>query len=217
MITSPGVKVRAVTAGGTDTQRPRVRGPLGEATFLREDLGCSWRNPWGAASRSTPRPRDRDRLVSRSLLRSTLGTPDMTKAKGRARIERGIADMSESTEVVSYEPPLLEECRVRDQPIDLGADVRLHDHTREHQGLIVYFSLQLSVIRAADWFVVARIDTCHGEVHKHQFYRDGRDETRTLVRTVPVDNGAATVDSHYLQGYDMLVEEHADIIRRWES
>ena len=64
---------------------------------------------------------------------------------------------------------------------------------------------------------VHRTDCCHGEVHHHQFFRNGTTEDRRVVLRIPVENGWETVDRLFVECNDLAVNEYMDRLARWKG
>jgi len=69
------------------------------------------------------------------------------------------------------------------------------------------------------WIEVARIDTCHGHVHRHQLQRGSSDtvgDVRSL-EVIPADRGWEVIDRWYEQALAMMQNEWKDNLRRWKG
>ncbi|MFN2495323.1 MAG: hypothetical protein ABR608_05370 [Pseudonocardiaceae bacterium] len=118
-----------------------------------------------------------------------------------------------------YQPPPRSACDVLNFPVDLGEEhgVRhmLHVNIWLYKGRIVRFSLQQVVIVDSQHCLVARIDTCHGEVHRHVFDRTGQEIAPTqLYATVP-PHGQDVVEDWYERAYDLMARDWPEFVRRW--
>jgi len=90
-----------------------------------------------------------------------------------------------------------------------------------HRGLVVDFSInQLVVDDVGAEHDVARIDTKHGTVHRHQFYQDGRPEWRWDILPIPAPGDTSSweiVNKAYDTYLDVMHDEWDDNVRRWRG
>lgn len=68
---------------------------------------------------------------------------------------------------------------------------------------------------------VARVDCCHSEVHKHQFYRSGRPQVRELIRDLSgfesIEDAEAAVHECYDECYLAMAEKWESHLRYWKE
>ena len=76
------------------------------------------------------------------------------------------------------------------------------------------FSLTAHTRLAGDWWDVARVDTAHGEVHIHYFYRTRSYYDREVILPIYCQND---VDRGYLAAERLLVVCWDDNLRRWHD
>lgn len=132
----------------------------------------------------------------------------MISRKGR-RHGRGLATMSSEVAPARYAPPGEHACDVRNWPLDLGT-ARLEVAQWNYRGRVVHFSI-------ATWIgddQTTRVDTSHGELHRHRFYRD-RPEQRTRIEVIPVSDGWNFVNERYGEYLDKELENMGSEIERW--
>lgn len=68
---------------------------------------------------------------------------------------------------------------------------------------------------------VARIDCCHSEVHRHQFYKAGQEDPKyeVLVSLKGCASDAEAqdmVNASYQESYDRMINNWEDYLERWE-
>jgi hypothetical protein len=145
----------------------------------------------------------------------------MGKARGRPK-KGSLVDMSTAPpgDPLGYELPDPDECE--EHPggrIVLASGHELFARfTLWKDRLIVEFCVG-QVIRQEDtWVAVARIDTCHGSVHKHQLFRkrpnDHLGQQHELAR-IPESNAWSFIDNWYLQALDHMQRHWTENLRRW--
>ncbi len=134
------------------------------------------------------------------------------------RTARRLVDMAEYPEPELYEPPPKHACDELTMPIDVTDDLKLEVVSYTYKGRVVRFALMLYYV-APDSRPeqVSRIDTCHGQVHRH-ILRPGGDNTGEIVpiRDIPVDETAwDVVDSEYNEAFSLMEKEAEEFLRRW--
>lgn len=139
----------------------------------------------------------------------------MTKAKGRARIERGLVKpVVEPPEV--YEHPECGDCyEAINHDVQLSEDVMIHDFQRHCQGKLVHFSLQLCIMWQELRRTAARIDTSHGTVHIHKYRRGDKEISNDVISTIPLDKTSKFLDDAYQDAYTRLLEDHEVLTKGW--
>ena len=140
----------------------------------------------------------------------------MTKAKGRARA-RGLVDMSEQVAEYQYVPPPAHECEPNHYVVPLADEQRLEVQSWVQRGLVVDFAIMQIVTDDQGVDIhIARIDCCHGTVHRHVFDARGEDTINGQVITViPEKDSAKTVDSEYSLACDRMEAEWQENSRQW--
>jgi hypothetical protein len=139
----------------------------------------------------------------------------MGPTKGRSQIERGLADMSppapEPQTRWSPDPGTVEDWPFVLPllgPRQIIGRQGLDKETRR----LSEFSMSAQLNVAGHWYEVARVDTCHEEVHLHVFSRAGKELSRQVL--LPIC-GPKDVDRGYELGEKMLVEGWEEHERRW--
>ncbi|WP_146237497.1 DUF7718 family protein [Georgenia satyanarayanai] len=125
----------------------------------------------------------------------------------------------QTTPEAQYKPPPESACDVQVLPIELTETDRLHIRMAIYRGKIVDFAImQLSVRDDGEEVHVARIDCCHGTVHRHQYDRRGRDvyERREIV-AIPATDGWEVVDAAYAEASETMFNEWEENLRRWRQ
>ncbi|MFF9393243.1 DUF7718 family protein [Streptomyces griseoluteus] len=117
-----------------------------------------------------------------------------------------------------YVPPPREVCTVETFPIYITADDRLTIKQHVYKGKIVHFAIMQDIREGDIWHHVARIDCCHGTIHRHQYNRAGDDIYDSRVITeIPADNGWSVVDAGYQVAQDAMFDEYEENLRRWRD
>lgn len=143
----------------------------------------------------------------------------MGRTRGRSR--RGsLANMTaHPPDPPSYELPDPDECVEYEDKIALFYGHELSVRYRLWKDrLIVEFAVMQVVRHNGHWVEVARIDTCHGSIHKHQLSKarpGDRVGKRDELQSVPVQNGWTVVDSWYEQALDHMQRYWTENLRRW--
>lgn len=142
-----------------------------------------------------------------------------SKEKGRPK--RGqLVDMGIYPSDNCYEPPLPGDYEVIDTPIELDEGHRLYVTPRYRRGtaVVVMFGIQQSILEdlGGVWRPVARIDTWHSEVHRHQFTQKGGNEVITL-EPIPAERGEQVISRWFPQAERIMQEEWLDNVRRWRG
>ncbi|GAA1744898.1 hypothetical protein GCM10009681_14790 [Luedemannella helvata] len=119
-----------------------------------------------------------------------------------------------------YKPPPEEECHCETfvfHPTGRENDpIKLHVRFMQYQGKIVDFSINQVFVLDGISHDIARIDTAHGTIHRHQFF-PRRQQVRTVITEIPVDDGWNVVDKGYDNALDVMQDEWDDNLRRWNS
>ncbi|MBY4214605.1 hypothetical protein HQO42_23080 [Rhodococcus fascians] len=145
-----------------------------------------------------------------------------------AKWTRKLVDMAELPPKLVFERRTDAEL-VMDSPIHLSDDGDvLHQREWHFRNQVVDFALMHYLTgehpenpasdASAD---VARIDTCHSEVHQHQFYRSGKPQNRQVL--VPLHDCASLEDAEkavndcYDDCYLDMVGDWQDHLDRWKE
>jgi hypothetical protein len=87
-----------------------------------------------------------------------------------------------------------------------------------YRGKVVDFSINQTTLVDGSPLDVARIDCCHGTIHRHQFHRDGTNvRDRAVLCEIPPDSGWEVVDKHYQLCLDLMNDGWQDNLRRWDG
>lgn len=133
---------------------------------------------------------------------------------------RKLADMSVQPSQFVYERRPEAELTI-DAPILLSkeGDV-LHQREWTFRGRIVDFALNHYLSdnhpeNPGDQTVdVARVDTCHNEVHRHQFYRCGRQDHRAVIKNLADAGSLEEAEKIIADCYDPC---YLDLANNWEE
>jgi len=134
--------------------------------------------------------------------------------KGRAQQERRVVDMSApALQDVLWTPDPTE---VEDWPfetvlLDLGRLVG-RQGLDVLTGRMVEFAITAQVDVAGHWVDVARVDTCHENVHLHLMSRTGVEISRQVTRPI---YGPNDVELGWDAGEAMLLAKWDEHVRRW--
>jgi len=117
-----------------------------------------------------------------------------------------------------YHAPPPEECEEFTQRTFLAPDhlLTIRRMFRIGQSTVVEFGANQVVRVDGKWVDVARIDSDHGMVHRHQFYADGRNVV-ALLETIPLRGGEELVDRWCAVAEDVMQNEWEDNFRRWNG
>jgi hypothetical protein len=126
-------------------------------------------------------------------------------------------NMSPTPQPALYRPPDEHLCEVVNYPVFLGDGHSLHVHQRLYRNFIVWFAIMQRFENAAGIHDVARIDCCHGMLHRHVFDRQGVDlmDQQPIATLYSGSESWATVDSHFTPMYDRMLSEYMANHRRW--
>ncbi|WP_313675077.1 hypothetical protein [Mycolicibacterium sp.] len=117
---------------------------------------------------------------------------------------------------------------VVDTPIYLSADGDvLHLREWQYRGKVVDFALNHYVTTSHPEndgdapLDVARIDTCHSEVHRHQFYKSGRSQNRDVIQPLygvaSLEEAEALIADCYDKCYFDLAANWGENLNRWRE
>jgi hypothetical protein len=115
-----------------------------------------------------------------------------------------------------YQPPPEAACEVDTFPIYLsvldGVECLVTVHLQFYRERLVHFSIELRVGSA----VIARIDTSHGQIHRHDFDRR-QVQRRTVYETIEKSRAWSQIETAYDRLYPELAEpgKAAVIVERW--
>jgi hypothetical protein len=149
------------------------------------------------------------------------GPSALGKTRGR-QADRRLADMSipAPREPVGYELPNPDEREDYNNRIVLatGGHELYVTYGLWRDRLVVEFAVGQIVRHNGAWVEVARIDTCHGNVHHHQLRKSRPADTvgvRVILEELPSDNPWKVVDSWYERALDKMETEWQERLRRW--
>lgn len=87
-----------------------------------------------------------------------------------------------------------------------------------HRGKIVDFAINQVIDIDGKWKTVARIDCCGGQVHRHQYDKDGKDLIgHQPIRVIPPVGGEDVVNEAYKQALQVMHDEYDDNLGRWNG
>lgn len=141
----------------------------------------------------------------------------VTKAKGRPQRESGLADMSvipAQDDVRWFPDPNEVESWPVTMPLEGLGRINGRQGLHVESGRLIEFAMTAEIESGAVWYQVARVDTCHGEVHRHLFSHDGHELDRKVLFPIydPKD-----VDHGWEEGVKLLVAGWEEHVRRWRS
>lgn len=140
---------------------------------------------------------------------------------------RNLVDMSEIVQEFEYVPTSTPD-RVDEYPIILSAETELMVREVHANGRVVDFSLNYFAttdhpLNEKDANCdIARIDCCHSEVHRHQFYRTrGEDKKYIVIKSLKGltcrEEAEREVHSCYDDCYEMMLDNCENYLERWEE
>lgn len=129
------------------------------------------------------------------------------------------ADMHIPTQDRIYQPPSCPPAEETVYPAELSPTDALRIRIRIYKGQIVDFAVTQVTKHDNGWAIVARIDCCHGTIHRHQFNRAGVDMLdHELITPIPTgDSSWAVVNDGYESAYTALFDEWESNLRRWHD
>lgn len=142
----------------------------------------------------------------------------MTKAKGRPQKSR-LADMAIVPVDPRYYPPPDDECEEHSEPIVLadGHKIVIRRQYPIGRSTVVRFGVNQSIrLARRDWQWVSRIDSDHGEIHRHDYTAAGGHE-RTVLQVIPATRGEELVDWWCEHAAELMHNEWEDNVRRWRG
>ncbi|MFC1418562.1 DUF7718 family protein [Streptacidiphilus cavernicola] len=119
-----------------------------------------------------------------------------------------------------YKPPPIPPAIETNFPIDLTDTDILKVRQVEYRKWVVDFAIMQLTMEAGEWVHVARIDCCHGMIHRHQFAQNGRDlDGRLEIKAIPADddNRWEIVQDGFYKAIGTMQEEWEDNLRRWRD
>lgn len=142
----------------------------------------------------------------------------MGRSKGGRR-DRGLADMSqvviarEDDPRWSPDPEAPVDLYPLEMPIAGLGRIKGRQTLDRDTGRIVEFSITAQIERGGIWHDIARVDTCHEEVHLHILCRrTGKDIARRVLRVI---RSPQDVDQGFEEGVTILTEDWEEHERRW--
>lgn len=138
----------------------------------------------------------------------------MTKYKGRST--RRLPDMSmEPAPAPEYRPPHGGD--LCEYPISLDAEHMLLVRQVTYRGKIVDFAIMQFYGEGEAQREIARIDCCHGSIHRHRFDKKGNDVLdRDVIKEIVVGQDEwATVDAAFDSCMGKMQLEFMENYRRW--
>ncbi len=88
------------------------------------------------------------------------------------------------------------------------------------RGLFVDFAIQqLYIYEDGGETEVARIDCCHGIIHRHQFVKSTGEDIydRRPIATIPAADGWQVVHHGYDEAYEIMLSEFNENEKRWRD
>lgn len=118
-----------------------------------------------------------------------------------------------------YERPPEKDCEVYPGEFVLrrGHEVRT-EYWLLDDTYMVFFAVVQIAYRDDGWQEVARIDTCHATVHKHQLHRSAPADsvgTRTELCEIPANGGWSVIETWYSQSLDHMRDCWQENLRLW--
>lgn len=148
--------------------------------------------------------------------------PSTERGRG-GRFARRLADLAIRPKKEHYRPPPSEAC---DPPLvfrtyPAGGDNdphRIVTRLKTYQGKIVEFSIQQETLVGKSWAPVARIDSCRGTVHRHQYDQLASDlMDHDVIMEIPTHDDGDVVGKGYTLAYDLMHDEWEHNLWRWRG
>ncbi|MDT4988608.1 MAG: hypothetical protein QOI74_2702 [Micromonosporaceae bacterium] len=112
-----------------------------------------------------------------------------------------------------------DECEEYERRVVLSAENQLYVRFQLWKDrLIVEFTVGQIVRYNGRWVEVARIDSCHNSIHKHQLSKSAPRNTtgqRAVLEEIPHENPWSCVDRWYDLALTKMQNEWTENIRRW--
>ena len=141
------------------------------------------------------------------------------KNKGRGHFRR-LVDKGVLPASSTYQPPAAHVCDETVFPVEMSPTDQFVVRQRIYKGKVVDFAVMQQTRVSPDdpWREVARIDCCHGRIHRHRFACDDPsvDDNVTLA-DIPAQGGWEFVDSHYDETSRVLFDSWEDELWRWRN
>ncbi len=139
----------------------------------------------------------------------------MSQAKGRMQRESRAVVMSlpitDTDDRWAPDPESVQDWPFRIPLVGLG-QITGRQGLDAETGRLVEFSMTAQVELGGRWFDVARVDTCHSEVHVHLKSYTGEEIDRKVI--FPIHN-PNDVDRGWVEGEKMLIAGWEEHVRRW--
>lgn len=117
-----------------------------------------------------------------------------------------------------YTPPPRHECSIVEFPVEINAQLESFSRIWVYKGRVVDFAVMLFSVEHGDRVQVARIDTSHGEVHRHRLtVGQGTVGERVHIATIPVEGGWDFVDQQYSAASAYISTQAEQLYRRWKQ
>lgn len=139
----------------------------------------------------------------------------MAQKPGKSGRTRGLVDMTVEPAAYLYRPP--SNAEPLEYRSDLGEGSLLIVRQSIYRGKVVDFAFtQCPPGTDGHEPHVYRIDCCHGEVHSHQYFRNGDEERRTVIQSI-TDRRTAweTVDTAFYECNDRIHASWHANFERW--
>lgn len=118
-----------------------------------------------------------------------------------------------------YEPPPVPPAEEAEWTILITSGEKLRVRVRTLHGRTVDFAImRMTELGWGPWVEIARIDCCHGTVHRHLFTREGGvlQDLRT-IRVLPASIGPEVIEESFDIALDEFLAEWEEDLRRWSS
>ena len=130
-----------------------------------------------------------------------------------------VKDMNIPVQEPRYRPPAVPPAIPTVYPIELTPEDRLVVRMSCYRGKIVDFAIMQETWGGDMWTPVARIDCCHGTIHRHQFDQAGVDVLdHALICDIPAQGDSwGVVHRGYDDALTTMMDEWEDNLRRWRN
>lgn len=140
--------------------------------------------------------------------------------RNRGRPKRGqLADLTIYPQrEPEYEPPPLDQCKRYDDHVVLRLHHELKWNFFIYKRAMVKFAVMQVCWREGQWREVARIDTCHALIHKHQLHSHSPGDTQgtiTPLAEIPSKGGWEVIDKWWTPSLTLMQDNWEEQLRLW--
>lgn len=117
-----------------------------------------------------------------------------------------------------YSSPPKAECDVVEFPIELSGLLEIRVRQWIYRSKIVDFAIMLFATEHGDMVQVARIDTKHGEVHRHRLRLGGDSGGEVIpIAAIPAHDSGDAVDREFEPALQVMMDQAESFYRSWRK